>query len=144
MPRPRQRSVRRQLLILLLSAVSGAWVVAASVSFRDARHEVSEVLDAHLAQTASLISAQRDGDKDHAEVDTEHAPVLHRYCRRVMFQVWEGGAVLGLHFAECVQYAALADQGWIQRRDNRRSALACVQHMGRARSRPRAGGRAFL
>ncbi len=97
MPRPRQRSVRRQLLILLLSAVSAAWVVAASVSFRDARHEVSEVLDAHLAQTASLISAQRDGDEDHDEVDTEHSPVLHRYGRRVMFQVWEGGTVLGLH-----------------------------------------------
>lgn len=97
MPRPRQRSVRRQLLILLLSAVSGAWVVAASVSFRDARHEVSEVLDAHLAQTASLISVQRDGDDDRDEVDTEHAPVLHRYGRRVMFQVWNGGTVLGLH-----------------------------------------------
>ena len=32
---------------LLMSAVSGAWVVAASVSYRDAPHEVSEVLDAH-------------------------------------------------------------------------------------------------
>ncbi|HVH58473.1 MAG TPA: sensor histidine kinase N-terminal domain-containing protein [Vicinamibacterales bacterium] len=97
MPRPHPRSVRRHLLILLLSAVSGAWVVAATVSFRDARHEVSEVLDAHLAQTASLIAAQRDGDEDHDEVDTEHAPVLHRYGRRVMFQVWQGGTVLGLH-----------------------------------------------
>ena len=114
MPRPRQRSVRRQLLILLLSAVSGAWIVAASVSFRDARHEVSEVLDAHLAQTASLISAQRGGDEDQDEVDTEHAPVLHRYGRRVMFQVWDEGNSAGASFAECTQYAALADQGWIQ------------------------------
>lgn len=97
MPRRRQRSVRRQLLVLLLSAISAAWVVAASVSFRDARHEVSEVLDAHLAQTASLISVQRDGDEAPDEVDTEHAPVLHRYGRRVMFQVWEGGTALGLH-----------------------------------------------
>lgn len=97
MARPRQRSVRRQLLVLLLSAVSGAWVVAAGVSYRDARHEVSEVLDAHLAQTASLITVQRDGDEDRDEVDTEHAPVLHRYGRRVMFQVWEGGTALGLH-----------------------------------------------
>ena len=96
MPRPPQRSVRRQLLVLLLSAVSGAWVVAASVSYRDARHEVSEVLDAHLAQTASLMTV-RDGDEDHDEVDTEHAPVLHRYGRRVMFQVWENATVLGLH-----------------------------------------------
>jgi two-component system sensor histidine kinase QseC len=95
MPESRQRSVRRQLLVLLLTAVSVAWIVAASISFRDARHEVAEVLDAHLAQTASLISVQRDADED--EVDTEHAPVLHRYGRRVMFQVWRNGSTLGLH-----------------------------------------------
>lgn len=86
---------------MLLSAVSGAWLVAAGVSFSDARHEVSEVLDAHLAQTAALISVQRDRDEheeeDEDEIDTEHAPVLHRYGRRVMFQVWNGGTALGLH-----------------------------------------------
>ena len=55
------------------------------------------MLDAHLAQTASLISVQRDRDEDEDEVDTEHAPVLHRYGRRVMFQVWRNGTTLGLH-----------------------------------------------
>lgn len=99
MPESRQRSVRRELLVLLLTAVSVAWIIAATVSYRDARHEVAEVLDAHLAQTASLISVQRDGDEreDEDEVDTEHAPVLHRYGRRVMFQVWRNGTTLGLH-----------------------------------------------
>jgi len=97
MPESRQRSVRRQLLVLLLTAVSIAWIIAATVSFRDARHEVAEVLDAHLAQTASLISVPQDGDEDENEVDTEHAPVLHRYGRRVMFQVWRNGTTLGLH-----------------------------------------------
>jgi two-component system sensor histidine kinase QseC len=95
----RQRSVRRQLLVLLLTAISVAWIIAATASFGDARHEVAEVLDAHLAQTASLISVQRDGDEreDEDEVDTEHAPVLHRYGRRVMFQVWRNGTTLALH-----------------------------------------------
>ena len=97
MPESRQRSVRRQLLVLILSAVSVAWIIAAAVSFRDARHEVAEVLDAHLAQTASLVSVQRDSDEDEDEVDTEHAPVLHRYGRRVMFQVWKNEMRLGLH-----------------------------------------------
>jgi two-component system sensor histidine kinase QseC len=99
MLKSRQRSVRRQLLVLLLTAVSVVWIIAATISFRDARHEVAEVLDAHLAQTASLISVQRDGDEreDEDEVDTEHAPVLHRYGRRVMFQVWRNGTTLGLH-----------------------------------------------
>jgi two-component system, OmpR family, sensor histidine kinase QseC len=97
MPESGQRSVRRQLLVVLLTGVSVAWLAAATVSFRDARHEVAEVLDAHLAQTASLISVQRDGNEDEDEVDTEHAPVLHRYGRRVMFQVWKNGTTLGLH-----------------------------------------------
>ena len=97
MPESRQRSVRRRLLVSLLTAVSVAWIVAATVSFRDARHEVAEVLDAHLAQTASLISVQGERDGDEDEVDTEHAPVLHRYGRRVMFQVWRNGTTLGLH-----------------------------------------------
>ena len=95
MPETRQRSVRRQLLVLLLTALSVAWLVAAGLSFVDARHEVSEVLDGHLAQTASLVTVQAAGGDD--EIDTEHAPLLHRYSRRMMFQVWEGGTVLGLH-----------------------------------------------
>lgn len=96
MPEARQRSVRRQLLVLLLTAVSVAWLVAAGLSFVDARHEVSEVLDGHLAQTASLVLVQAaNGDDD--EIDTEHAPLLHRYSRRMMFQVWENGTVLRLH-----------------------------------------------
>ena len=97
MPELRQHSVRRQLLILLLSAISGAWIIAAVLSFRDARHEVSEVLDAYLAQTASLVSVQWTGDEDADAIDTEHAPLQHRYSRRVMFQVWQNGTVLRLH-----------------------------------------------
>ena len=95
MSETRQPSVRRQLLVLLLTAVSASWIIAAGLSFVDARHEVSEVLDGHLAQTAALVAIQPEGDDD--EVDTEHAPLLHRYSRRVMFQVWDGGTVLRLH-----------------------------------------------
>ena len=97
MPETRRRSLRRQLLVLLLSAVSGAWIIAASLSFFDARHEIGEVLDGHLAQVASLVSVQSGQSDDDDEVDTEHAPLLHRYSRRVMFQVWDGGTVLRLH-----------------------------------------------
>ena len=92
---PRPRSVRRQLLLLLLTVVCVAWSAAALFSFRDARHEVSEVLDAHLAQTASLVRAQWTGRDE--EIDTEHAPMLHRYNRRVLFQVWEDDTRLRLH-----------------------------------------------
>ena len=43
--------------------------IAATLSFRDARHEVSEVLDAHLAQTASLVSVQWTGDEDDEAIE---------------------------------------------------------------------------
>jgi len=70
-------------------------MAAALVSFGDARHEISEVLDAHLAQTASLVLAQSGGRED--EIDTDHAKVLHQFNRRVMFQVWEDGRILRAH-----------------------------------------------
>lgn len=97
MPSTRPHSVRRQLLVFLLTAVSVAWIAAATVSFVDARHEIAEVLDGHLAQTASLFVVQPDEERERDDVDTEHAPVLHRYSRRVMFQIWKAGGVLGLH-----------------------------------------------
>ena len=91
----RRRSLRRELLVVLLSAVTAAWLLAASVTFFDARHEISEVLDAHLAETASVVMLQWDATT--SAVDTEHAALLHPYSRRVMFQVWEHGSQLRLH-----------------------------------------------
>ena len=83
-PRPR-RSMRRQLLLLLLGSVALIWVATAIVSYFDARHEIDELLDAHLAQSASLLIAQAGHDLE--EID-EDAPELHRYARRVAFQFW--------------------------------------------------------
>jgi two-component system sensor histidine kinase QseC len=48
-------SIRRRLLVLLLSVVSGGWLVAGLLTYRDARHEVEEVFDASLAQTARVL-----------------------------------------------------------------------------------------
>ena len=90
------RSMRRQLLLALLALVATIWIIAALVSYFDARHELDELLDAHLAQSASLLIAQAGHDLD--EID-EHVTGEHRYARRVAFQFWEGGRVLRLHSA---------------------------------------------
>jgi two-component system, OmpR family, sensor histidine kinase QseC len=95
-PRPR-RSIRSQLLILLLGAVALIWIATAVFSYLDTRHELDELLDAHLAQSAALLVAQA-GHGDDA-VDVEHSPQLHRYGRSVAFQLWERGTVLRLHSA---------------------------------------------
>lgn len=63
------------------------WVGTVIVTYFDAREELNEVLDAHLAQAAALLIAQTAHDIE--EIETEHAPQLHKYARRVAFQVWE-------------------------------------------------------
>ena len=59
------------------------------------------MLDAHLAQAASLLTAQAAHELE--EIDTEHAPLLHKYSRRVAFQVWDKGRELRLHSANAPQ-----------------------------------------
>lgn len=96
MPNPRSApSIKRRLLLGLLLATVLAWGVALSISYRDARHELNELLDAYLAQSTSLLISQLGQEGD--EIDTEHVPSLHRYSRKVVFQVWEHGERLRLH-----------------------------------------------
>ncbi|MGE5171673.1 MAG: ATP-binding protein [Rudaea sp.] len=99
-PRTRRRSMRRELLLILLGAVALVWIATAIVSYLDARHELDELLDAHLAQSASLLIAQAGHELEEIE---EHAPSLHRYARRVAFQFWEDGSTLRLHSANAPQ-----------------------------------------
>jgi two-component system sensor histidine kinase QseC len=90
-------SIRRQLLIALLASVVLTLAATTVVSYLDAKHEVDELLDAHLAQSASLLVAQTG--RELREIDVEHSPQLHPYGRRVAFQFWENGTVLRLHSA---------------------------------------------
>lgn len=81
-------SLRRRLLAGVLAAVSVAWAASAAWTWFDARHELDELLDGHLAQAAALLIAQGlDADDD---VAADVAP-LHRYAPRVAFQVWHEG-----------------------------------------------------
>ena len=88
-------SLRQRLLLLVLGAVASVWIAAVIFTYYDARHELNEVLDAHLAQASTLLVAQSIHELD--EVDTEHTPMLHKYSRMVAFQVWEDGDELKLH-----------------------------------------------
>lgn len=87
-------SIKRRVLALVLTAVALVWVVTAGVVYFDARDEIDEVLDGHLAQAAALIMAQAAGEqwRDGAA----RVPALHRESRRVAFQVWQAGQ-LRLH-----------------------------------------------
>lgn len=90
-----RHSIRQRLLAGLLLTTLLAWAATILFSYRDTRHELYELLDAHLAQSASLLLTQVSHDDD--EIDTEHTPLLHRYNRKVAFQIWDEGKELRLH-----------------------------------------------
>jgi two-component system sensor histidine kinase QseC len=93
----RRYSIRRRLLLGLLSATAVLWLAALVITYLDTRHELDELLDAHLAQSASLLLAQVGPEAE--DIEIEHAPQLHRYSRHVAFQVWYRGRKLVLHSA---------------------------------------------
>lgn len=94
-------SLKRRLLIPALTAITLVWLGATAFTYLDAREEFDEVLDAHLAQAAALLVVQATHEID--ELETEHTPLLHKYARRVAFQVWEKGQQLRLHSANAPQ-----------------------------------------
>lgn len=94
-------SLKQRVLALALAAITLVWLGATAFTYHDAREEFDEVLDAHLAQAAALLVVQASHDLD--ELETEHAPLLHKYARRVAFQVWDKGQQLRLHSANAPQ-----------------------------------------
>lgn len=100
-------SLKQRLLLLVLSAVCLVWLGAAAFTYWDAKHELNQVLDAHLAQASTLLVAQSTEELD--DLEEEHVPLLHKYSRRVAFQIWEDGDKLLFHSANAPQ-TPLADQ----------------------------------
>lgn len=88
----RLASLQARLLALVLALLVLAWLGTAALLWRDAQHEIDELLDGHLAQAAALLVLQQAGDDDD-EVE-EEAPVLHKYAPRVAFQVFHEGRLL--------------------------------------------------
>lgn len=88
-------SLRLRLIVTTLALVGAIWLAATAVAWYETRHEAEEILDAHLAQAATLLAAFVGKEAD--EID-EHLPA-HRYLRKVTFQVWEKGRKLAVHSA---------------------------------------------
>ncbi len=93
----RRPSLRGRLLALLLAGVAVAWLAAAVMGFLDARKEINKLLDAHLAQSASLLVAQADLEME--EVDGDQLAAMPHYSLKVAFQIWERGGALRLRSA---------------------------------------------
>ena len=80
-------TLAQRLVAMVLGFVLAVWLITVAVAWFVTQHELNELLDAHLAQTASLLTT---GDFVHAQGQTHmEAPLLlHRYQKRVAFQIW--------------------------------------------------------
>ncbi len=87
------RSLQARLLILTLGAVIVVWGAVVAATWRDARHELDELLDGHLAQAAALLVVQQMSDFDE-EAPRNGAPALHRYAPKVAFQIFHEGQLV--------------------------------------------------
>jgi two-component system sensor histidine kinase QseC len=87
-------SLRLRILFGVLATVTLTWIAVSVVAYREAQHEAEELLDAHLAQSATLLFSFL-GDEAH-ELEEGHLP-LHRYDKKVAFQIWGGGRQLLSH-----------------------------------------------
>lgn len=84
-------SLQWRLTLSLLGATGLIWSMVLALTWLETEHELSELLDAHLAQTAAVLATQTGDEHDD---DFTTAPVLHKYQPRVAFQIWHEGQLI--------------------------------------------------
>lgn len=84
-------SLAQRLTAMVLGFVLVTWLVTVGVAWFVTQHELNELLDAHLAQTAALLATgEVDGDDDDDAL-VQAPTLLHKYQSRVAFQIWHKG-----------------------------------------------------
>jgi two-component system sensor histidine kinase QseC len=85
-------SIRHRLLILLLGSWTTVWLAVAVITLDRSGHEVEELLDAQLAQTARVLGQiTRVGNLPDLEgLPQVLSPLDHPYESKISFQLWRG------------------------------------------------------
>ena len=109
-------SLQSRLLASLLLVTAAAWLLVLGLTWYETDHELNELLDAHLAQTASFLVVQSgDGHEDDSDFTT--SPTLHKYQPRVAYQVWhEGQLVARSEKAPTTPFRQAGESGLIDRK----------------------------
>ena len=85
-------SLQARLLATVLALLVSIWLLVTALTWYGTRHELDELLDAHLAQAAALLVTQRLDDLEGD--DFLPPPTLHKYQSRVAVQVWHEGQLV--------------------------------------------------
>ena len=85
------RSLQLRLLVLLSVSMTLVWLAVAVWTWVDARHQVDELMDSHLAQAAAILVVQ---PLDLGDDAVANAPNLHKYSARVAFQIFHEGRLV--------------------------------------------------
>ena len=80
-------SLQGRLVWRSLAGMVLVWVFIMVLVWRDTKHELDELLDAHLAQAAAMLVVQAAHALDDDDKLVE-PPILHRYASKVAFQVF--------------------------------------------------------
>lgn len=86
--------LRLRLILLLTIGLGGAWAVAAWLGHMEARHEVDELFDAQLAQSAQAVlktsSHEIHERLEHGDDESGSGewPTTHQYEQKLVFQLW--------------------------------------------------------
>jgi two-component system sensor histidine kinase QseC len=80
-------SIQTRLLVLSLLSVLIVALATMALAYREAEHEVDELIDGQLVQYARIMLALAHTSDDD-EVEAPHIDG-HRYASRVIFQIWE-------------------------------------------------------
>ena len=93
-------SLRRRLLVTLLSLFVLAWVWLMGMTYVNAREEIHEVFDAQLAQAAHVLleltrhELEEEESADDFRAEMFQDRLVHAYEKKVAFQVWRHGELL--------------------------------------------------
>ncbi|MBL8276283.1 MAG: sensor histidine kinase N-terminal domain-containing protein [Pelomonas sp.] len=87
----RPASLQARLLAGMAAVTLVVGVLTTVLAVRQARHELDELLDAHLTQAAALLVVQHSARLPHDDDAVLDAPSLHRYAPRAVFQVFHEG-----------------------------------------------------
>lgn len=91
-------SIRVRLLVTLLLVFSLTWLLFTILTFFESKHEIEELFDAQLAQSAGVLSELTLHDIDELQMgqkpQLEEQVFGHVYEKKISFQIWSGNLLI--------------------------------------------------